>query len=97
MADALPLHSVPESSRAIPITDCIRLFYFSARREKPLVLVLEDVHWADGATLDLIKYLARRVRVTQALLILTYRDDELNLDHPLRRCSANCRLIPRIA
>lgn len=50
----------------------------------PTILVIEDIHWADEATLDLIKYLARRMHRTAALLVLTYRDDELVNDHPLR-------------
>jgi DNA-binding CsgD family transcriptional regulator len=52
--------------------------------QRPTVLVIEDVHWADEATLDLIKYLARRIHRTAMLLILTYRDDEIDHDHPLR-------------
>ncbi len=50
----------------------------------PAVLVIEDIHWADEATLDLIKYLGRRIHRTSSLLILTWRDDELGRDHPLR-------------
>ncbi len=50
----------------------------------PAVLVIEDIHWADEATLDLIKYLGRRIQRTSSLLILTWRDDELGKDHPLR-------------
>jgi DNA-binding CsgD family transcriptional regulator len=50
----------------------------------PTILVIEDLHWADEATLDLVKYLARRIHRTRALLILTYRDDELSKSHPLR-------------
>ena len=50
----------------------------------PTILVIEDIHWADEATLDLIKYLARRIHRLPALLILTYREDELIWDHPLR-------------
>jgi DNA-binding CsgD family transcriptional regulator len=50
----------------------------------PTVLVVEDIHWADEATLDLIKYLARRIARASSLLILSYRDDELGKDHPLR-------------
>jgi DNA-binding CsgD family transcriptional regulator/tetratricopeptide (TPR) repeat protein len=50
----------------------------------PTIVVVEDVHWADEATLDLLKYLARRVHQLPTLLILTYRDDELSRDHPLR-------------
>lgn len=50
----------------------------------PTILVVEDIHWADEASLDLIKYLARRVHRSAVLLILTYRDDELVNDRPLR-------------
>ena len=48
------------------------------------LLVLEDLHWADAATLDLVKYLARRIQHLRALMVLTYRDDELDARHPLR-------------
>ncbi len=48
------------------------------------VVVIEDVHWADEATLDLLKFLGRRIEQIHALLILTYRDDELGAHHPLR-------------
>jgi DNA-binding CsgD family transcriptional regulator/tetratricopeptide (TPR) repeat protein len=50
----------------------------------PAVLVVEDVHWADGATLDVLRYLGTRVRDVPAVLLLTYRDDALARDHPLR-------------
>lgn len=48
------------------------------------VVVIEDVHWADEATLDLVMYLGRRVSRTSVLLVVTYRDDELAPQHPLR-------------
>lgn len=50
----------------------------------PTVLALEDLHWADDATLDAVQFLARRIRTLPAVLLLTYRDDELAIDHPLR-------------
>jgi DNA-binding CsgD family transcriptional regulator len=53
-------------------------------RRPPVVAVLEDLHWADAATLDLVKFLGRRIRQVPALLVLTYRDDELGPHHPLR-------------
>src|SRR6202044_3894928 len=52
-------------------------------REKTLV-IFEDMHWADEATLDLLKYLGRRVHRTHAMLAVTYRDDEVGQRHPLR-------------
>ena len=53
-------------------------------RRPPVVAVLEDLHWADAATLDLVKFLGRRIGQAPALLVLTYRDDELGPRHPLR-------------
>jgi hypothetical protein len=50
----------------------------------PTVAVIEDLHWADDATLDLIKFAGRRLAGRTAMLILTYRDDEIHNDHPLR-------------
>ncbi|HLY32809.1 MAG TPA: AAA family ATPase, partial [Ktedonobacterales bacterium] len=47
------------------------------------IAVIEDVHWADEATLDLLKFLGRRVQQTPLLLLITYRDDEIGPDHPL--------------
>jgi DNA-binding CsgD family transcriptional regulator/tetratricopeptide (TPR) repeat protein len=51
--------------------------------EHPTVLVIEDVHWADDATLDALRYLIRRIAGLPAVLVLTYRHDELNREHPL--------------
>jgi DNA-binding CsgD family transcriptional regulator/tetratricopeptide (TPR) repeat protein len=50
---------------------------------RPSLLIFEDVHWADHATLDLIKFLGRRISRVRALLVLTYRHRELTPGHPL--------------
>ena len=47
------------------------------------VWVIEDVHWADGATLDLVRFLARRIDSLPLLLVVSYRDEELGQQHPL--------------
>jgi len=57
-------------------------------RTKTLV-IFEDLHWADEATLDLLRYLGRRIRRTQAMLVVTYRDDEIGAHHPLRLVIGN--------
>jgi DNA-binding CsgD family transcriptional regulator len=54
------------------------------RGRSPTVMVLEDVHQADGATLDVIRLLARRVAGLSALVVVTYREVELSAAHPLR-------------
>ena len=51
---------------------------------RPTVLFIEDVHWADEATLDVLRLLGRRIESVPALVIATYRDDELGRSHPLR-------------
>jgi DNA-binding CsgD family transcriptional regulator/tetratricopeptide (TPR) repeat protein len=45
--------------------------------------VIEDVHWADGATLDLLRFLSRRISSLPLLLVVSYRDEELDRQHPL--------------
>jgi DNA-binding CsgD family transcriptional regulator/tetratricopeptide (TPR) repeat protein len=50
---------------------------------RPTVLVIEDLHWADEATLDVLRLLARKVEAVPALVLASYRDDELDRAHPL--------------
>ncbi len=52
-------------------------------RESTLLLVIEDVHWADASTRELLDYLARRLTDLPSLILVTYRRDELNRRHPL--------------
>jgi DNA-binding CsgD family transcriptional regulator/tetratricopeptide (TPR) repeat protein len=62
-----------------------------APASRPAVLALEDVHWADDATLDTITVLARRITQLGALLVLTFRDGEVPPDHPLRAALGTIR------
>jgi len=56
-----------------------------SRGLRPTIMLIEDTQWADEATLDVIKYLGRRIEQTNGLLVLTYRDGDVDFDHPLRR------------
>jgi DNA-binding CsgD family transcriptional regulator len=53
------------------------------RTSDRVVLLIEDMHWADEASLDLLKYLGRRIARTRAMLVVTYRNDEVDSRHPL--------------
>jgi DNA-binding CsgD family transcriptional regulator len=64
--------------------EVIRALSAELRMRTPTVLVLEDLHWADEATLDVLRLLARRVEMVPALVVASYRDDELDRTHPLR-------------
>ena len=55
------------------------------QKRSPTILVLEDAHWADDATLDLLRLLARRVTSLPAALLVSYRRTELSRFHPLRQ------------
>jgi DNA-binding CsgD family transcriptional regulator/tetratricopeptide (TPR) repeat protein len=48
------------------------------------VMVVEDAHWADEATLDALRFIGRRVSGTRSVVLVTFRDDEIGPDHPLR-------------
>lgn len=52
---------------------------------RPVLLVIEDAHWADEATLDFLRFLARRIAALPCLLLVSYRDDEIDATHALRR------------
>jgi DNA-binding CsgD family transcriptional regulator/tetratricopeptide (TPR) repeat protein len=54
------------------------------RDARPAVVVLEDLHWADEASLDVVRLLGRRIEAAPALVVATFRDDELGRTHPLR-------------
>ena len=54
------------------------------RAVRPTIAVIEDVHWADEATLDVIRLLARRAETLGALVVVTYRENELAPTDPVR-------------
>jgi ATP/maltotriose-dependent transcriptional regulator MalT len=58
----------------------------------PAIVVIEDLHWADEATLDVMTMLGRRAEMLPALVLATYRDDELAAEHPLRSVLGRLRV-----
>jgi tetratricopeptide (TPR) repeat protein len=64
-------------------------------RQEPLVLVIEDLHWADRSTQDLLKFLVRGLRQAAVLVVLTYRTDEMVRDHPVPQLLTELRRAPR--
>jgi DNA-binding CsgD family transcriptional regulator len=84
-----PLHDVaaqaPGPMRTLLGAEAERPRLFAAvleelgQRPTPTVLVFEDLHWADAATLDLVKYLGRRLQRVPALLVVSHRDDEASM------------------
>lgn len=86
LADALPpslaqaLHAGRTDNGLFPT-----LLAHLAGAQAARVLVIEDLQWADTATLDFVRYAARRLHQGRLVLVLSYRDDPVTVDHPLRR------------
>jgi DNA-binding CsgD family transcriptional regulator/tetratricopeptide (TPR) repeat protein len=60
-------------------------------------VILEDLHWADDATLDVIRLLARKVESAPVLVVGTYRDDQIDRRHPLRILIGDIATSPAVA
>jgi len=68
---------------------------YAARRE-PVLVVGEDAHWTDSASLELLRFLARRIGELCVLHVVTYRDDEIGGDHPLRLLLGDLATAPAV-
>ncbi len=73
----------PDTARARLFELLLTLLEHLADR-RPLLLVVEDMHWADRSTRDLLSFLAGNLRHAAVLLVVTFRSDELHRTHPLR-------------
>lgn len=86
----LPLRDIARAAgEALDTTaDHVRLFEWLLRlldsASTPSILVIEDLHWADTATLDLLRFLSRRIGRVRTLLLMTYRDEETGSQEGIR-------------
>jgi DNA-binding CsgD family transcriptional regulator len=60
----------------------------------PTLVVVEDAHWADGGTLDLLRSVGRRLEGCRAMVVVTYRSDEVGPRHPLRVLAGDLATLP---
>ncbi len=73
---------VERGSRERIFETCLKVL---TSQDRPLICVIEDLHWADEATLDLLKFLSRRIGASALMIIASFRDDEVIAAQPLRR------------
>jgi predicted ATPase len=64
--------------------------------QTPMLLLLEDVHWADEATLDILRFLGRRLAGTRLMIVATFRSEEANGDHPLTIVMGELAALPGV-
>jgi DNA-binding CsgD family transcriptional regulator/tetratricopeptide (TPR) repeat protein len=79
-----------------PLFEHLLDFLTRLSRRQPLLLVFEDLHWADASTRDLVAFLGRNLRDAAIVLLLTYRADDLHRRHPLRPVVADLERDPRV-
>ena len=85
-AGALDAQIIEEIDQHAPRERLFRTVLTAMQRiPVPNVFVGEDAHWTDEATLELMRFVGRRITTTKTLFIVTYRDDSLDAYHPLRR------------
>ncbi|MBB5955835.1 DNA-binding CsgD family transcriptional regulator [Saccharothrix tamanrassetensis] len=84
----LPSHLVgrrPEQDVGqLQLFDAVHSMLYDLAEERPVLLVLEDLHWADASTRYLLSFLFSRLRAQRLLIVGTYRSDDLHRSHPLR-------------
>ncbi len=94
LPEVRPAPSIDPEQERYRVFDAAATFLVNASRETPLVLVLDDLHWADRPTLLLLEHLARRLEGSRLLVIGTYRDMELDRRHPLSEALGTLRRDP---
>jgi DNA-binding CsgD family transcriptional regulator len=80
----------------LQVFDAVRAVLVGRAERSSVVLVLEDLHWADRSTRDLLAFLARTLRSGRVMLVGSYRSDELHRRHPLRPLLAELVRLPRV-
>jgi ATP/maltotriose-dependent transcriptional regulator MalT len=73
-----------ESMQAAQLLELVLGLLSRLSAVRPVAFLIEDLHWADRSTLDLVAFLVRTLRAARVLLVATYRSDELQRLHPLR-------------
>ncbi|MFP5076231.1 ATP-binding protein [Rhizobium sp. YIM 134829] len=66
------------------------------RAPEAVILIFEDLHWADTATLDLIRFLGRRISFLKAMVVLTFRRTDIDRDHPITYLLGELPAVTRI-
>ena len=83
ITDLKPSTSLEPEAARFRLFDSITTFLKNAAQNQPLMLVLDDLHWADNSSLSLLEYLARELGESRLLLVGCYRDTDLSRQHPL--------------
>lgn len=88
--------AVPPRTGAERLYELITVLFENLSAERPLVLAIDDIHWADTATLELLRFIVRMTERGRVLVLLGYRSDEVSRGHPLRAYLAELERTRRV-
>jgi tetratricopeptide (TPR) repeat protein len=89
-----PMAEVPAEAARFQLFDELSSVLLAEAEAAPLLLVLDDLHWADAASVELLRLLARRLHGAAVLVVGTYRDVGVDLDAPLAELAAASTVLP---
>jgi len=85
-----------DAQQRLALFDAVAAALRAVAERGPLVLVLEDLHWADASTRDLVRFLLARLSDERLAVVATYRSDDLHRRHPLRALLAELVRLPAV-
>ncbi len=88
--------AVPARTGAERLYELVTVLFETLSADRPLVLAVEDLHWADTATLELLRFIVRMAERGHILVLLSYRTDEITRGHPLRAYLAELERTRRV-
>ena len=89
--------SPPADSSEFALLEAVRTFLHRLAEDRPLLLVLDDLHWADQGSLSLLQHASRDLARAPVLILGTYRDTELTRTHPLSQALATLNREPNFS
>ena len=96
-ADESASGDVAQSGGRGEVFDAVHALLDRAAGDEPLLLVVEDLHWADQSTRDMLGFLFTRAFTRPVAIVASYRSDDLHRRHPLRRKIADWSRLPQVA
>lgn len=88
--------AAPAEGGRLPLFEAVAALLGELAARQPLLVVLEDLHWADRSSRDLLRYLLTRLVAEPVLVVASYRSDDLHRRHPLRPLLAELARLPGV-
>ena len=96
LPDLVSAPAAADDTMRMQLYEAVTQVIEQASRARPLVLIIEDLHWADQPTQQLLNFVARALTDAPVMMIMTYRNDELTRRHPIRPFLAELTRLPQL-